>query len=97
MRKLTHDNGESRNVTYTVGWNQASAWNITTYSTFEQLCDETIDNSSAAITHVAWWRSEYQRYTSHTCDFTFNSGTQVPLGQGYYVRTNATTTQGRYR
>ena len=97
LRKLTYDYGTERNVSYTFGWNGASAWNSTTYLNLEQICDEAIDNSSASITHVAWWESTYQRYTSHTCDFAFNNETQVPLGQGYFVRTNTTTTQGRYR
>ena len=97
LRKLTHDNGESINITLTKGWNQMSAWNTTNYLNLEEACDEPIDNSSAAITNIAWWESVNQRYTSHVCDFAFNNETEVPLGQGYFVRTNATTIIGRYR
>ncbi len=97
LRQLTWDYGAERNITLTKGWNQMSAWNYTSYLNLEEACDEPIDNSSIAITHVAWWESLYQRYVSHTCGFASNNETEVPLGQGYFTRTNGTTTMGRYR
>lgn len=98
LRKFTLDGSMELNMTLTKGWNQMSAWNTTSYLNLEEACDETIDlPATAEITNVVWWESINQRYTAHVCDFAFNNETEVPLGQGYFVRTNATTTMMRYR
>ena len=98
VRKLTYGYATERNITLTKGWNQASAWNQTAYPDLKELCDDTIDSPiTAEITAIAWWESVTQRYTSHTCGFSINEEDEVPLGQGYFVRVNATTTMMRYR
>lgn len=98
VRKLTYGYATERNISLTLGWNQASAWNQTAYPNLENLCDETVDLPiTAEITSIAWWESVNQKYTSHTCGFSINNEDEIPLGQGYFVRVNATTTMGRYR
>lgn len=84
----------SRNLTYSSGWNQATHFNTTNIYT-EDLCDETIDNSSADIRYVTYVDT-LGTYQSHRCGFTFNNLT-IPRGYGYWLYLNTTTTQGRNR
>ncbi|MCK4349155.1 MAG: hypothetical protein KAW47_11125, partial [Thermoplasmatales archaeon] len=83
-----------RNLSYSSGWNQATHFNTSDIYT-EQLCDESIDNASAAIKYITYVDTD-GIYQSHRCGFSFNNLT-VPRGYGYWLYLNTTSTQVRSR
>jgi len=86
----------SRNITMYDGWNQMMAFNRSGL-TLEQICNEPIENATAAIKYVSYHNSRSGLYQSHRCGFHINENVTVPKGYGYWINVENQTAQIRNR